>query len=91
LARWQDARSDGNAANLRCKLFANGSNRIGFHGYTIFNPVNIGSNWTETTSEIKIDDPDDPSVTSRGYHFEIHFKGQTTFYIDDVQIQEVSD
>jgi hypothetical protein len=82
------AKADGNLSSLRYRLSSDHVNRDGFQGYDVINPVDVGPNWTEVSSEIKISNPDDPTVTTWSYGFEFRFTGQTTFYIDDVQIQE---
>ena len=80
--------ADRNVADLRYKLTAGWSDREGFHGYTIERPVHSSTGWTEETDDVRIENPDDKTVTSWGYGFELRFKGQATIYIDDVQIQE---
>jgi hypothetical protein len=63
--------------------------RIGYHAPYIMNPLDSGtSSWTEISTDFKVSDPDDPTVTTWSYSFEFRFVGQTTFYIDDFQIQE---
>jgi hypothetical protein len=81
-------KADGNVSDFRYRLIAGDNSSSGFHGYDVINPVNVGPTWTEATSEIKIVNPDDPATTSWHYGIEFRFTGQTTFYIDDVQIQE---
>jgi len=81
-------KADRNLADLRYRLNAAGANREGFHGYGVTNPVNAGTGWTEVSSEVKILNPDDPTVTTWNYAFEFRFTGQATFYVDDIQIQE---
>jgi hypothetical protein len=82
-------KANGNLADLRYKLFADRSDKAGFHGYDVMNNVDAGPTWTEATSEVQISDPDDTTAASWGYKFELHFTGQPTLYIDDVQIQKV--
>ena len=83
-------KADGNISDFRYRFVAVGINSTGFHAPDIINPVNAGSSWTEASSEIEIRNPDDPTTTTWPYYFEFRFTGQTTFYIDDVQIQEES-
>jgi len=85
-------KSVGQVSNLRYKLRNTDSwNRQGFHGYDVENPVDVGSDWTESTSEVEILNPDDPTVTSWGYRMEFRFAGNATLYFDDIQIQKESD
>jgi len=84
-------KGDRNLNDLRYKVRADEFDRNGFRGYDVMNPVNAGSSWSEVSDEIKISNPDDPTATTWGYHFEFRFTGQTTFYIDDIQIQEESE
>jgi hypothetical protein len=46
------------------------------------------STWTEVTKTFRIDNDPDPTIKEYGYGFEIRFQGQSTFYIDDLEIQE---
>jgi FG-GAP repeat protein/VCBS repeat protein len=83
-------KADGPLSDLRYKFFAGEPiNPKGFNGYDVINPVDVGPTWTEVSSEIRIENPDDPTITTWNYGFEFRFTGQPTFYIDDVQIQEV--
>jgi hypothetical protein len=84
-------KADGNLSDLRYKLVAAHFHHEGFQGYDVTNPVSVGSSWTEFTSEVRIDNPDDPKTTSWNYGFEFRFTGQATFYVDDVEIQEETD
>ena len=81
-------KADRNLSNFIFMLWAELSGREGFHGYDVVTPVSAGSNWTEVSSEIKIRNPNDPTVKTWTYSFDFRFKGQATFYIDDLQIQE---
>jgi len=81
-------KADSSLSDFRYKFFPGSSNREGFHGYAVMNPVNVGTSWSEVSDEIKIENPDDKTVASWSYGFEFHFTGQPTFYVDDVQIQE---
>jgi hypothetical protein len=81
-------KSDSTIPDLHYKLWATSSNRVGFHAYDVTNPIDCGTNWTEITSEVKISDPDDPTVKNWSYGLYFAFQGQATFYIDDLQIQE---
>jgi len=81
-------RAEHNVADFRYKFYPSSVDRVGFHGYEVINPAEVGTNWKEVSDEIKINDPDDPTVTNWIYNLEFHFTGQTTLYIEDVQIQE---
>ena len=83
-------KADRNISDLRYKFFAlhYSTNRGGFQGYDVINPINAGTSWTEVTSEIRIDNPDDPKTTTWNYGFEFRFTGQATFYVDDVELQQ---
>ncbi|HEY0257178.1 MAG TPA: FG-GAP-like repeat-containing protein [Candidatus Methylacidiphilales bacterium] len=81
-------KADRNLSDLRYRLRAGGLNRIGFHGYDVTNPVSVGSSWTEFSSEVRISNPDDPTIKTWSYAFELRFTGQSTFYVDDLQIQQ---
>jgi hypothetical protein len=83
-------KSNGNVSNLRYNLAATFSDRDGFHGYNVTNPISTGTAWSEVSDEIEISNPNDPSAKYWDYRFELRFTGQATFYIDDVQIQEES-
>ena len=50
--------------------------------------VSVGSSWTESSTDIEIDNTVDPRTTDWPYSFEFRFAGQSTLYIADVQIQE---
>ncbi len=82
------AKSPGNVSECNIRLNPEQLERQGFNAPDLWLPFSPGTNWTEVTKEINVRDPDDPSVTTWQYSFEFRFKGQTTFYIDDVQIQE---
>jgi hypothetical protein len=70
------------------ELYAEYSIRMGFRGYHIINPANVGTKWTEVSQEFTINNPDDKTVTTWSYLLRLRFTGQPTLYIDDVQIQE---
>jgi hypothetical protein len=80
----------GDTADLRYRLCADYLARAGFNAADIksSDPINVATSWTEASSEIIVDNPDDPTVTTWSYAFEFHFSGQQPFYIDDLQIQE---
>jgi hypothetical protein len=80
-------KTDGTTSDLHYRLHAGSANRVGFHGYDVTNPIDAGSGWTEVTSEVKISNPDDPTVKSWSYGFNFAFQGQKTVYVDDLQIQ----
>jgi hypothetical protein len=80
-------KSDNTVSDLHYVLRAAPSNRTGFHGYDVKNPISCGSSWTEVTSEFEIRDSDDPTVKNWNYGFNFYFKGQSTFYVDDLTIQ----
>jgi FG-GAP-like repeat len=84
-------KANGNVADLRYQLAEQVQVRDGFQGYDVINPVSAGTGWTEVSSEVRIDNPDDKTVTTWRYAFQFRFTGQTTFYIDDLQVQEESD
>ena len=83
------AKTDGNAPDLRIKLAARDQDRKGFHGTDIWFPISAGTSWSEVTEDVKVDNEDDKTINAWSYDVEFHFTGQPTFYIDDVQIQEV--
>jgi hypothetical protein len=83
-------KSDGNVSDLRYKFFTPASDRAGFRGYDMINPVSTGTTWSEVSDEFEVSNPNDPSVTTWNYGFEFRFTGQGTFYIDDIQVQEES-
>jgi hypothetical protein len=64
-----------------------GINRVGYHAPDIKNNISCGSSWTEETTEIRADNPDDPSIKTWPYGFQFSFQGQTTFYIADLSIE----
>jgi hypothetical protein len=82
-------KSLGNVSNFRYRVRAANIDRDGFHGYDVENPINAGTSWSEVNDEFEIRNPDDKTVTTWPYSLEIRSNGQTTFYLDDVQIQEV--
>jgi hypothetical protein len=85
-------KADRNVSDLRYMVVAGQSDRVGFHGYSVTNPVSAGSSWTEVSDEIKISNPRDPTVTTWHYdELQFRFTGQATFYVDDIQIQEIPD
>jgi hypothetical protein len=83
-------KGDRNVKDLRYRLSPGGAPNTGkaFRGYEVINPVDAGMSWTEATSDVEIDNPEDPTTTTWSYGFEFRFTGQATFYVDDVQIQE---
>lgn len=81
-------KADRNLTDLRFRLVAGHYPKDGFQGYDVTKQVDVGSDWTEVSSEIEISNPDDPTTTTWNYGFELHFTGQATFYVDDIQIQE---
>ncbi len=85
------AKADGTVAGFRYKLIPHNPPRVGFEGPTITNPIEAGTSWTEETSEIDIQNPNDKTASTWAYSFQFLFTGQTTFYIDDLDIQEESD
>ena len=72
---------------FRYRLDPGSYNRIGFQPYAVMNPIDCGTSWTEFSSDVKISNPDDPTLKTWNYWFEFRFQGQSTFYADDVQIQ----
>jgi hypothetical protein len=84
------AKADGDVSDLSYRVIAGAPPPTAekFRGYDVMNPVRVGSTWTETTSELEIENPDDPSVTTWRYGFDFRFTGQTTLYIENVSIQE---
>lgn len=84
-------KSDHAIQEFRYRLDPGDTDRIGFHPYEVMNPIDCGSSWTEFSSEIKISNPDDPTLKAWNYGFEFRFHGQATFYVDDVQIQQEED
>jgi hypothetical protein len=50
--------------------------------------IDSGSQWSEVTRDIRIDNDPDPTLKQYGYHFEFRFQGQEPFYIDDLRIDE---
>jgi len=81
-------KSAGNVSELRALLSADVLNREGFNATDIVRPISTGTNWAEFTTEVEVR-CDDKTVTTWGYGFQFRFKGQTTFYVDDLQIQEI--
>jgi len=51
----------------------------GFRGYSIINPVDSGTDWTEFTSNIQIDNPADPTVKTWAYKFEFDLPAREPF------------
>jgi hypothetical protein len=84
-------KADGNLTSLRYRLTAAHIGRDGFHASDITNSVGVNTSWTEISDEIKVSDLDDKTVTTWPYGLEFRFTGQTTFYLDDVQVQEELD
>jgi hypothetical protein len=80
-------KSDKTISDLHYILAPDGATRLGFQGNAVKNNIECGSSWTEVTSEFQIRNPDDPTVKTWGYRFSIAFKGQPTFYIDDLTIE----
>ena len=79
----------GTVSDLRYKFYsAHGNGGGDFQAYDVMNPVDVGSTWTESNSEIEILNPSKPNVKTWRYGFEFRFTGQGTFYLDDVQIAE---
>ena len=74
-------------SDLHLHLWPGGVNRVGYHAPDIMKPFDCGSGWTEESIEIRDDNPDDPTVKTWTYAFSIAFKGQSTFYIDDLSIE----
>jgi hypothetical protein len=50
--------------------------------------IGTSSQWTEFNYSFRIDNDPDPTIKEYGYGFEFRFKGQATFYIDDLEITE---
>jgi hypothetical protein len=86
-------KADRNVSGFYYKFFAwRGQNLTGgIQPRDVITPVDVGTSWTESTTEFKIENPDDPTTTNWGYRFEFHFPGQPTVYLDDVSIQEESE
>lgn len=84
-------KGDGNLSDLRFRLSADHPDRIGYQASDVTTPVSASSSWSEVSSEFEMRNSDDPTVTTWGYGFEFRFTGQPTFYVDDLQIQEVVD
>lgn len=81
-------KEDGNVDNLRFRLVANPAWNVPYQAPDVMRPVGGDTNWTEVSEDIRIDNSVDPKTTTWGYHLEFRFDGQTTFYLDDIQIQE---
>ena len=86
-------KTDGNISNLRYRFYQSSwppPDPGKFQGYWVTNPVNTSATWTEQTSEVEVDNRDDPTTTTYPYFFEFRFTGQGTLYVDDLRIQEAS-
>ena len=81
-------KADGNVDNLRFRFYPDPAYDAPFQPPQILRPVSGGSGWTEVSEEIRIDNDVDPAMTTWGYHLSFRFNGQTSFYLDDVEIQE---
>ena len=55
----------------------------------VFGDIESGSQWSEVTRDFNISNSPDPTVKQYGYTFNFEFKGQSPFYVDDLEIQEV--
>jgi FG-GAP-like repeat/FG-GAP repeat len=83
-------KTNGSVDNLRYRFWTGVDPNEIFRPPEILRPLNAGSSsWSEVSEEIRMDNHTDPKVTTWGYRFEFRFNGQTTFYVDDLQIQEV--
>ena len=82
-------KSDRAVQEFRYRVDPGSTDRVGFHPYAVMNPVDSGTTWSEFSTTFKISNPDDPTLKTWSYGFEFRFQGQSTFYVDDLQIQQV--
>ncbi len=86
-------KADGNVDDFNLKMNQGGSaggEEVPGHFYPkdFLYPISAGSSWSEVNQDVIIDDEGDKSVTTWNYNVAFTFSGQTTFYIDDVEVQE---
>ena len=81
-------KSDHPVDGFQYELIPSYVRRKGFHGYSVTNPIDCGTSWTEVNDDIIIENPDDKTVTTWSYYPHFHFNGQATIWIADVSVQQ---
>jgi len=61
---------------------------VKFRPPVITKSASVGTNWTECSVDMRVDNNVDPQVTDWDFTFDFRFTGQPTLYIADLQIQE---
>jgi len=84
-------KTDGNISNLRYRFYQATwppPDPDKFQGYWVTKSVSANATWSEETSDVEVENQNDPTTTTFPYFFEFRFNGQGTLYVDDLRIHE---
>jgi hypothetical protein len=78
---------DSSVSDFRFSIF-DGGRRTGWTPPGVGGDISTSSSWTEYTKDFEIRNDPDPALKQYGYGFEFRFHGESTFYIDDLEVTE---